>query len=60
MSLYNYVANKDDLLDGIVEIVLGEIELPPGEADWKAAIRQHRDLGPRGPPAPPLGVRASR
>ncbi len=40
MSLYNYVANKDDLHAGIVEIVLGEIELPPGEADWKEAIRR--------------------
>src|SRR5687768_4150469 len=40
MSLYNHVANKDDLLDGIVEAVTSEIELPPDEADWKAAIRQ--------------------
>ena len=40
MSLYNHVANKDDLLDGIVELVAGEIEVPSGEADWKAALRQ--------------------
>ncbi len=40
MSLYNHVANKDDLQDGIVEIVLGEIELPPGGAGWKEAIRR--------------------
>ncbi len=40
MSLYNHVANKDDILDGIVEIVFGEIELPPIGADWKTAMRQ--------------------
>ena len=39
MSLYNHVANKDDLESGIVEIVLGEIEVPSG-ADWKAALRR--------------------
>jgi AcrR family transcriptional regulator len=40
MSLYNHVANKDDIEDGIVEIVLGEIEEPPGDTDWKAALRR--------------------
>ena len=40
MSLYNHVANKDDIEDGIVEIVLGEIEEPPGDTDWKAGLRQ--------------------
>ena len=39
MSLYYYVANKDELLDGMVDLVYGEIELPFGEADWKAAMR---------------------
>jgi AcrR family transcriptional regulator len=39
MSLYNHVANKDDLLDGIVEIVFSEIELPPPAVDWKTAMR---------------------
>jgi AcrR family transcriptional regulator len=39
MSLYNHVANKDDIRDAIVEIVFGEIEVPPGGGDWKAAIR---------------------
>jgi AcrR family transcriptional regulator len=39
MSLYNHVANKDDLLDGIIEMVLEEIEVPSGEADWKTEIR---------------------
>jgi AcrR family transcriptional regulator len=39
MSLYNHVANKDDIRDGIVEIVMEEIEVPAGP-DWKAAIRR--------------------
>jgi len=39
MSLYNHVANKDDLLDGMVDLVFGEIGLPSGAADWKAAMR---------------------
>ena len=40
MSLYHHVANKDDILDGIVDVVFSEIELPTGDADWKAAMRQ--------------------
>ncbi len=40
MSLYNHVANKDDVLDGMVEIVVGEIDVPAIGADWKAAMRQ--------------------
>lgn len=39
MSLYNHVANKDDLLDGIVDMVIGEIELPALDADWRDAMR---------------------
>ena len=39
MSLYNHVANKDELLDGMVDLVFGEIELPSGTADWKPAMR---------------------
>ncbi len=39
MSLYNHVANKDDLLDGMVDVVFGEIGLPPRGADWKTAMR---------------------
>ncbi len=31
MSLYNHVANKDELLDGMVDLVFGEIDLPPAE-----------------------------
>jgi AcrR family transcriptional regulator len=40
MSLYYHVANKDAILDGIIDAVASEIELPSGEIDWKAAIRQ--------------------
>ena len=40
MSLYNHVANKDDILDGIVDLVLGDIEVPPTGTDWKTAMRQ--------------------
>jgi len=40
MSLYNHVANKDDILDGIVELVASEIDLAPGAADWKAGMRR--------------------
>jgi AcrR family transcriptional regulator len=40
MSLYNHVANKDDMLDGIVDLVLSEFELPSAGDDWSAAIRR--------------------
>jgi AcrR family transcriptional regulator len=40
MLLYRHVANKDDLLDGMVDLVFGEIGLPPSGADWKVAMRQ--------------------
>src|SRR5664279_3301709 len=40
MSLYNHVANKADLLDGMIDIVFAEIELPTGETDWRAAMRR--------------------
>ncbi|MGF1676920.1 MAG: TetR/AcrR family transcriptional regulator [Rivularia sp. (in: cyanobacteria)] len=40
MSLYNHVANKDDIVDGIVDIVVSEIELPVKGIDWKIAMRR--------------------
>ena len=43
MSLYNHVANKDDILDGIVDLVLGDIDVPPSGTGWKAAMR-HRAI----------------
>src|ERR1035438_7005947 len=39
MSLYNHVASKDDILDGIADLVFSEIDLPPALADWKTAMR---------------------
>jgi AcrR family transcriptional regulator len=47
MSLYHHVANKDDILDGIVDVVFGEIDLPSGDVGWKAAMRQ-RAISARG------------
>ena len=40
MTLYYYVANKEEMLEGIVAIVMGEIELPSGEQEWKADLRR--------------------
>ncbi|WP_433682597.1 TetR/AcrR family transcriptional regulator C-terminal domain-containing protein [Nocardia sp. CA-119907] len=40
MSLYNHVRNKDDLLDGIVDLVVAEIEAPAIGGDWKTALRK--------------------
>ncbi len=40
MTLYYYVARKDDILNGIVDIVIGEIELPSAGDDWKPALRR--------------------
>src|SRR3954471_1167991 len=39
MSLYNHVANKDDLLDGILDLVLGETQPPSPKGEWARAIR---------------------
>jgi len=38
MSLYNHVAGKDDILEGLVELALGEIDLEPA-GDWEPAMR---------------------
>src|SRR3954447_26782510 len=39
MSLYNHVASKDDLLDGILDLVLAETEPPAPKGAWDKAIR---------------------
>ncbi len=39
-SLYNHVAGKDDLLDGIVELVVARIDVPDGATGWKEAMRR--------------------
>jgi AcrR family transcriptional regulator len=39
MSAYYYFATKEQLLDGMVDVVFGEIEPPSPDADWKTAMR---------------------
>lgn len=41
MSLYHHVPNKEAILDGIVDSVFAEIDLPPADADWRTALH-HR------------------
>jgi AcrR family transcriptional regulator len=40
MALYRHVANKDDLVDGMVDVVFSEIDLPGPGAEWRTAMRQ--------------------
>ncbi|HKV89334.1 MAG TPA: TetR/AcrR family transcriptional regulator C-terminal domain-containing protein, partial [Candidatus Dormibacteraeota bacterium] len=47
MSVYYHVANKDALLDGMVDVVFAEIELPRQGVDWKRALRR-RAVSTRG------------
>jgi len=39
MALYKHVANKDELLDGMVDLVFGEIGLPSVDVEWRQAMR---------------------
>jgi AcrR family transcriptional regulator len=43
MSLYNHVANKSQLLDGMVDLVFAEIDLPRGGTDWKTQMRERAE-----------------
>ena len=60
MSLYHHVAHKDALLDGIVELVLSEIEIPPDTDDWEQQVgmmaRSFRATALRHPHCVPLLV----
>lgn len=40
MSLYNHVTNKDDILDGIVDLIVAEIELPVMGGQWRREMRR--------------------
>lgn len=40
MALYKHVANKDDLLAGIVDLVLSEVDLPSPGQEWKSELRR--------------------
>lgn len=60
MSLYNHVRNKDDLLDAVVDTVVGRIVLPNSGGDWKDELRRRaqsmRTVFLAHPWAPPLIV----
>jgi len=43
MSLYRHVRNKDDILDGLADLVYGEIDLPDADADWRTAMRRRAE-----------------
>src|SRR4029450_13681498 len=47
MALYKHVANKDEMLDGMVDVVVGEIDPPLADAEWKTAIRERVLYAPR-------------
>jgi len=40
MSLYKHVANKEAILDGVVELIVGQIEIPAAGDEWKQAMRR--------------------
>jgi AcrR family transcriptional regulator len=40
MALYKHVSNKDEILDGVVEVLVGEIDPPATRSDWKTAFRE--------------------
>jgi AcrR family transcriptional regulator len=40
MSVYHHVPNKEAILDGIVDLVFAEIELPPGDGDWRSEMER--------------------
>src|SRR4051812_1905048 len=62
MSLYYHVPNKDELIDGMVDIVFTEIDLPAGDVHWRAAGRPPAPSPPAGPnrPPPAAGVVGAR
>jgi len=40
MALYKHVTNKEELIDGMIEVVVGEIDPPRTGIDWRSAVRQ--------------------
>ncbi len=40
MAFYKHVANKDEILDGMLELVVSEIEIPEGGSEWREAMRR--------------------
>ncbi|MCF2526946.1 TetR/AcrR family transcriptional regulator [Yinghuangia soli] len=43
MSLYHHVGGREEILDGMVDAVFEEIELPPQDTDWKTALRRRTE-----------------
>ena len=65
MSLYNHVANKEAILDGVVEVVVGEVvdaveDVTLGSGRVEGAHAPADPCGPRGAAAPPLGAEGAR
>ena len=60
MALYKHVANKDELLDGMVDVVVGEIDPPAAERRLAARGPRADPLGAAGAAAPPVGVAGDR
>ena len=58
MSIYHHVPSKDEIVDGMVDRVFDQIELPPQDLEWQEAIRLRclsaRDVLGHHPWAPPL------
>lgn len=58
MTIYHHVPSKEEILDGMVDLVFSEIALPPEDTDWRSAIRDRcvsaREVLNRHPWAPPL------
>ncbi|MGD8486408.1 MAG: TetR/AcrR family transcriptional regulator [Chloroflexota bacterium] len=58
MTIYHYVESKDEIIDGMVDVVFAEIELPATDIDWREAMRRRcrsaREVLVRHPWAPPL------
>lgn len=58
MAVYHHVANKDEILDGIVDLVFGEIDLPSTGGEWRSELRRRgrsaRSVLSRHPWATPL------
>ena len=56
MSLYNHVASKDEIVDGIVDLVATEIDLAPDRRRLEGGHAPARDLGARGAPPASVGL----
>ena len=57
MSLYNHVANKDDVLDGMVDATYAEIAAPTPGAEWQVQVREIAISAHEVVPQPSLGGR---